>query len=88
MIIISDNTPANIAIENVGMKNVNDYMKQLGLKHTILQRKTMDFEARKRGLDNSTTPRDITIPLQKTILNPESCETTTEYQNTYQKTSP
>ncbi|MCC6019458.1 MAG: class A beta-lactamase-related serine hydrolase [Candidatus Verstraetearchaeota archaeon] len=78
MIIISDNTATNITIEKVGMKNVNEYMKQLGLKNTILQRKMMDLEARKRGLENLTTPRDMTILLQKifekTILDNKSCE--------------
>lgn len=78
MIIISDNTAANIAITKVGMENVNSYMKQLGLNKTILQRKMMNLEARKRGLDNFTSPKDMADLLQKlvtkNILNEWSCE--------------
>jgi len=78
MIIVSDNVAANIAIARVGMENVNAYVRQLGLRRTVLQRKLMDFEARKRGLDNLTSPRDIADLLQKlatkTMLNPEACE--------------
>jgi beta-lactamase class A len=78
MIIVSDNMAANIAIARVGMENVNAYMRQLGLQKTTLQRKLMDFETRKRGLDNLTSPRDMADLLQKlatkTMLNEENCE--------------
>lgn len=78
MIIISDNVAANMAITRVGMENVNSYMRELGLHKTLLQRKMMDFEARKRGLDNYTSPRDMAELLyklyMKTILNEWSCE--------------
>ena len=78
MIIVSDNTAANIAITRIGMENVNAYMRQLGLRKTVLMRKLMDFEARKCGLDNLTSPRDMADLLQKlamkTMLNEESCE--------------
>ncbi|MEM2004503.1 MAG: serine hydrolase [Zestosphaera sp.] len=78
MIIISDNVAANVAITKVGMENVNSFMKGLGLRKTLLQRKMMDFEARKRGLDNYTSPRDMADLLHKlyakTILNEWSCE--------------
>lgn len=78
MITISDNVAANMSITKVGMENVNAYMKKLGLKKTILQRKMMDFEARKRGLENFTSPMDMANLLQKlvtkSILNDWSCE--------------
>ncbi|MEM0296557.1 MAG: serine hydrolase [Zestosphaera sp.] len=78
MIIISDNVAANVVITKVGMKNANSFMKGLGLRKTLLQRKMMDFEARKRGLDNYTSPRDMADLLHKlyakTILNEWSCE--------------
>jgi beta-lactamase class A len=78
MIIVSDNVAANIAITRIGIENVNAYMRQLGLRRTHLQRKLMDFEARKRGLDNLTSPRDMADLLQKlatrTMLNEETCE--------------
>jgi len=78
MIIVSDNTAANIAIRRVGMDNVNTHMKQLGLRNTILQRRLMDFEARNRGLENLTSPRDMAGLLQglisRTVLDEENCE--------------
>jgi len=78
MIIVSDNVAANIAIQRIGIENVNTYMRQLGLRKTVLQRKLMDFEARRRGLDNVTSPRDMADLLQKlaeeTMLDKESCE--------------
>lgn len=78
MIIVSDNVAANIAIDRIGIENVNRYMRYLGLQKTVLQRKLMDFEARRRGLDNITSPGDMADLLQKlvtkTMLNEESCE--------------
>ncbi|MDQ7839430.1 MAG: serine hydrolase [bacterium] len=78
MIISSDNTAANLCIERVGMTAVNKTMAALGLKETTLQRKMMDMEARKRGLDNFTTPADMARLLEllagKRILTPEACD--------------
>jgi len=78
MIIVSDNVAANIAINRIGIENVNLYMRRLGLQKTVLQRKLMDFEARRRGLDNIASPRDMADLLQKlvtkTMLNEENCE--------------
>jgi beta-lactamase class A len=58
MIVISDNTAANLCIERVGMAAVNALTVSLGLAGTVLQRKMMDMAARDRGLDNFTTPAD------------------------------
>jgi beta-lactamase class A len=78
MIVISDNTAANLCIERVGMAAVNVSMAALGLRGTILQRKMMDMEARQRGLDNFTTPADVALLLEmlasKQILTPEGCD--------------
>jgi beta-lactamase class A len=70
MIIISDNTAANICIDFVGMDTVNRTMLQYGLCQTLLQRKMMDLTARERGLDNWTTPRE-SGRLLELILNVE-----------------
>ena len=59
MIIQSDNTAANILMDIVGMKNVNNYIRSLGLKNTVLQRKMMDVNARKEGRENITTAMDM-----------------------------
>ncbi len=78
MVIISDNTAANLCIERVGMAAVNESMTALGLRGTVLQRKMMDMKARERGLDNFTTPADAALLLEllatKQILTPENCD--------------
>lgn len=78
MVIVSDNTAANLCIERVGMAAVNESMAALGLRGTALQRKMMDMEARQRGLDNFTTPADVALLLEllasKQILTPEGCD--------------
>ncbi len=79
MIVISDNTAANLCIDRVGMDRVNGLLASLGLDGTILQRKMMDMEARRRGLDNFTTPGDTARLLEllatHRILTPALCDT-------------
>jgi beta-lactamase class A len=59
MIIVSDNTATNVLIDLLGMESINKTMKEMGLQDTVLNRKMMDFEAKRRGLDNFTSPRDM-----------------------------
>lgn len=79
MIVISDNTAANLCIDRVGMDRVNELLASLGLNGTVLQRKMMDMEARQRGLDNFTTPADTARLLEwlvtHRILTPALCDT-------------
>ena len=63
MISISDNTAANLLLYLVGMDSVNTTMHQLGLTSTRLERRFMDFEARKSGRDNWTTAGDMALLL-------------------------
>jgi len=58
MIQQSDNAATNILIDKLGMENINKTIQQLGLKSTKLQRKMMDFEARKLGKENISSPED------------------------------
>jgi beta-lactamase class A len=58
MIQQSDNTATNILIEKLGMENINQTIKSLGLNQTKLQRVMMDFEARKSGRENISSPKD------------------------------
>lgn len=78
MIILSDNTATNILIDLIGIEYINNYAKTIGLKNTELQRKMMDFEKRKMGLENLTTANDLGIILEKLykheILNENYCE--------------
>ncbi|ADK14707.1 serine hydrolase [Clostridium autoethanogenum] len=59
MIIQSDNTAANILMDLAGMDNVNNYIKDLEIKNTVLQRKMLDSKARKEGRENKTTAADM-----------------------------
>ncbi len=63
MITISDNTAANMLLDLVGMQAVNTTMLQLGLSSTWLERRFIDFEARKAGRENWTTAADMALLL-------------------------
>lgn len=58
MLAVSDNTAANILIDRLGIDAVNASIRNLGCAHTVLGRKMLDFEARRRGLDNYTCARE------------------------------
>ena len=68
MISLSDNTATNTLIERVGMAAVNQTMSDLGLTHTRLQRRMMDFAAAAAGLQNETTAADM-AKLYQFLLN-------------------
>ncbi|MEH7376609.1 serine hydrolase [Neobacillus drentensis] len=59
MITVSDNTATNMLIDKLGMADINRSIKKMGLKHTILNRKMMDFAAIGQGHDNFTSPIDM-----------------------------
>lgn len=59
MITESDNTAANMLINNMGMDVLERYFAKFGLKHTNLTRKMMDFKHRKSGVENYTTAQDM-----------------------------
>ena len=59
MIVQSDNTASNILSDLAGMDNVNNFIRSLGLKDSVLQRKMMDFNARKEGRENYTTASEM-----------------------------
>ena len=61
MIILSDNTATNLLINLIGMNKVNETMSKLGLKHTVLRRQMMDFEAAKEGKENETCAMDLIL---------------------------
>jgi len=63
MIAISDNTAANMLLDLIGMQAVNITMQQLGLTSTWLERRFIDFDARKSGRDNWTTAGDMALLL-------------------------
>lgn len=79
MIIQSDNVATNVLIQKFGMNLINQYIKdQLKCNNTKLQRKMVDKDAVKKGLDNYITQADMDCMFEKLfkkeILNEELCE--------------
>ena len=59
MIVLSDNTAANVLIDRLGMDAINARVAGLGLRGTHLRRRMIDIEAAKRGDENISTPADL-----------------------------
>lgn len=64
MIVLSDNTATNLLIDRVGMQNVNDNLRRLGLSQTRLQRIMRDVEAQRTSRENLSTPREMVMLLE------------------------
>ena len=64
MIIVSDNIATNMMIELLGMGEINNCMKWLGMEDSELNRKMMDFTALEKGIDNRTTASDMVACLK------------------------
>ncbi len=77
MMLDSDNIATNVLIRRLGMDKINARAEALGLKITRLNRYMMDAAARKAGIENWTTPREMATLwrkiLRKEILTPEAC---------------
>lgn len=59
MITESDNTATNMLIDFLKFDYLNRSFKTLGLRHTSIIRRMMDFDSRKRGRENYTTAADM-----------------------------
>ena len=73
MIVESDNTATNLVIDQVGIKNVNDRIAQLGLKDTYLYKKVykpatgpMPADQKKFGL-GKTTAREMAKVMESIV---------------------
>jgi beta-lactamase class A len=64
MMMVSDNTAANVVIDAVGMEAVNARMRSLGVKGLALRRRMMDTDAARRGEENVASPADLARVLQ------------------------
>ena len=64
MIVLSDNSATNILIDRVGMQNVNENLRRLGLTQTRLQRIMLDTEAQRASRENLSTPREMVLLLE------------------------
>lgn len=76
MIVVSDNTAANLLIDLVGMVAVNSSMQALGLRGTVLENKLMRAPAGSRP--SRSTPADLgrllLLIAGHSVLTPASCE--------------
>ncbi|WP_052343656.1 serine hydrolase [Bacillus massiliigorillae] len=59
MIIVSDNTATNLVIDVLGLEQIKNGYKRIGLHSTSVQRKMMDFESLKNGKDNLISAEDL-----------------------------
>jgi len=69
MIVVSDNTASNLALERIGIENVNRFCQQMGCQNTEIQRYFMDMNAAEAGLNNVTTADDM-IKILEEITSP------------------
>lgn len=58
MITESDNTCTNMLIRRLGAERINETVRSFGLVKTKLRRTMMDFEAARRGEENTTTMKE------------------------------
>lgn len=59
MIILSDNTAANLMIDRLGADRINRTMRRLGLTGTRVERRLFDGEMSRRGFQNRVSARDM-----------------------------
>jgi beta-lactamase class A len=90
MIVFSDNTATNMALDQIGIPSTNKRMAELGLKHTKINAKvfkgsttSIDPEATKKFGLGSTTARDMVQLLELIdagkVISPEACKEMLEH---------
>jgi beta-lactamase class A len=77
MIVESDNVASNMLLRRLGMKNLNARAEKMGLRVTRFARAFMDDDARRQGVENWTTAREMAALVRaivhREILTPEAC---------------
>jgi beta-lactamase class A len=68
MITVSSNFAANLLIERVGAKNVQQTVERLGGKGVVVLRGVEDQKAFDQGLNNTTTARGLAALLRKLAM--------------------
>lgn len=78
MITVSSNLATNILIERVGAKSVMKLMRSYGARRIQVLRGVEDAKAYERGMNNTTTARDLMIALrriaQRRSVSPQSSD--------------
>ncbi|SFA83622.1 beta-lactamase class A [Lentibacillus halodurans] len=91
MITVSDNTASNLALERVGISNVNRLCRELEHHNTEIQRYFMDTKAAEKGLENMTTAIDMVNFLEEIaspqLLNQDSANRILQIMSQQQLTS-
>ena len=79
MIVISDNTATNVLIDRFGIGQINEGFQKMGLEKTVLRRKLFDAEASAAGLENTVSPREMGMLLEKLYRKSYVNKETSEY---------
>ena len=78
MITVSDNTATNLVIELLRLERIQEWITSQGFLAMKLQRKMMDLQARSQGIENWTTPMDMSYFMERLIrgqlVSPEACQ--------------
>lgn len=77
MIVLSDNTATNKLIRHSTIPGANDGFRRMGLQQTVLRRLLFDAEASAAGLQNTVSPKEMGVLLERLYRNdfvsPEIC---------------
>lgn len=75
MIVISDNTATNILIKRLGYEKIRTIFMAFGLKQTKINRLLFDGDAKRKGIENYFTPKEIGVLLEnihrEEVIHPE-----------------
>ena len=75
MIVLSDNTATNKLLTFCGFEEANRAFREMGLEKTVIRRLLFDYEAAKRGFQNTVCPTEIGMLLEqlyrKEFVSPE-----------------
>ena len=61
MVVISDDTATNILLDLLGIDQINRTMADLGLSGTRVQRRMMEYDKVRAGIDNETCAQDMDL---------------------------
>ena len=77
MIVLSDNTATNKLIRHCTIPGAGEGFKRMGLEKTVLRRLLFDAEASAAGIQNTVSPKEMGMLLEKLYRNqfvsPETC---------------
>lgn len=65
MIVLSDNTATNKLIGRCTIPGANEGFRKMGLEQTVLRRLLFDGEASARGLQNTVSPKEMGMLLER-----------------------